>query len=140
MITDNVKQMFGKIEKDAHLQKKYVELMQAHQSETQKELADKLVEFGKTSGFVFSKDELLAARAELIDRLNENKDLTDADLVRVAGGAAGSAKDFAIIASMGTVGLFCAIMSVNQELKGHGDCAEYLSATGSPKCTDRGNR
>jgi hypothetical protein len=31
MSKDNVKQMFGKMEKDAQLQKKYAELMQTHQ-------------------------------------------------------------------------------------------------------------
>ncbi len=29
--------------------------------------------FGKTSGFAFSNEDLLAARAELIDKVNSNK-------------------------------------------------------------------
>jgi len=49
MSKDNVKQLFGKMEKDSELQKKYASLMRAHQIETEKSLADKLVELGKTS-------------------------------------------------------------------------------------------
>ncbi len=86
MSKDIVKQMFGKMEKDAELQKKYAELMQAHQKDAEKALADKLLELGKTSGFAFSKEDLLAARAELMDRKNANGELADKDLESVAGG------------------------------------------------------
>jgi len=88
MSKDAVKQMFGKIEKDAVLKTKYAELMQAHQKDAEKALSDKLVELGKTSGFAFSKDDLLTARAELIDKSNSNKELSDDDLTNVAGGGA----------------------------------------------------
>jgi predicted ribosomally synthesized peptide with nif11-like leader len=86
MSKDNVKKMFGKMEKDADMQKKYAALMLAHQNETEKLLSDKLVELGKTAGFAFSKDDLLAARAELVDIINSNKELSDKDLSDVAGG------------------------------------------------------
>jgi len=97
--------MFAKIGKDAPLKKKYEELMLAQQKETDKALSDKLVEFGKTSGFAFSQDDLLAARAELMDRANSNAELSEEDLANVAGG--NKAKSDAILYSILTIGLGC---------------------------------
>jgi len=111
MSKDNVKQMFGKMEKDAEFQKKYTELMQAHLKEAEKALNEKLIELGKTSGFAFSKDDLMAARAELVDKLNSNKELSDGDLANVAGGNADS-KKYVGIASLMTLGTACAVLGV----------------------------
>jgi len=86
MSKESVKQMFGKMEKDAALKAKYAEIMQSHLKETEKALAAKLVEMGKSSGFAFSNEDLLAARAELLDKTNSNKELSDNDLENVAGG------------------------------------------------------
>jgi len=133
MSKDNVKKMFGKIEKDAALQKKYAELMQAHQKETEKALTDKLVELGKTSGFEFSKDDLLAARAELIDKAHSNKELSNEDLAKVAGGR--GAKECALDFSFANFGIGCAIASIVYEARdGKGECARQFSADGSRKC------
>jgi hypothetical protein len=134
MSKDNVKQMFGKMEKDAELQKKYAELMQAHQKETEKALTDKLVEFGKTSGFGFSKDDLLAARAELVDKLNSNKELSDGDLTNVAGGNA-STKAMVGMVSVATIGTFCAlagVISIVTAAEGR-SCSENISLTAECK-------
>jgi bacteriocin-like protein len=79
MSKENVKLMFDKIENDDNLKKKYIELMHAHKKETVKILFDKLIEFGMTSGFAFSKDDLLTARAEC-------KELSDNQLDNVSGG------------------------------------------------------
>ncbi len=133
MSKDAVKQMFGKMEKDAELQKKYTALMQAHQKETEKALADKLVELGKTSGFSFAKDDLMAARAELIDKANSNKELSDGDLSSVAGGR--GSKEWALDFSFANFGVGCAIASIVYEARdGAGQCARQFSADGSRKC------
>jgi len=86
MSKEIVKKMFSQIEKDANLQKKYAETMQSHQIEAEKVLAGKLVELGKTSGFDFSKNDLLAARAELIDSINANNELSEKDLQKDCAG------------------------------------------------------
>jgi len=130
MSKDSVKQMFGKMEKDAQLQKKYAELIQAHQKEAEKALADKLVELGKTSGFAFSKEELLAARAEFIDNKNSNRELSDSDLENVAGGIA--VKYDAIKISIFTLGIGCIVTSVDNEIKMKGGCAIMMSTKQDP--------
>jgi predicted ribosomally synthesized peptide with nif11-like leader len=88
MSKDNVKQMFAKIENDADFQKKYAGLMEAHRQETEKALADKLIQLGKTAGFEFSNEDLHAARAEVMNIANSNKELSDGDLANVTGGCA----------------------------------------------------
>jgi len=132
MSKDSVKQMFGKMEKNEELQKKYAALMQAHQKESEKAMAEKLIEFGKTSGFAFSKEDLLAARAEVIDKFNSNKELSDGDLASVAGG--GDQKAFVITASIITGGLACMAISADAENKARGLCAEFLSITATAGC------
>ncbi len=86
MSKDNVKKMFAKMEKDADFQKKYAGLMEAHHQETEKALADKLIQLGKTAGFEFSNEDLHAARAEVMDNTNSNKELSDDELANVTGG------------------------------------------------------
>jgi len=125
MSKETVKQMFGKMEKDAALKGKYAGIVQAHQLETEKALADKLVEFGKTAGFKFSKDDLLAARAEFIDNKNSNCELSESDLENVAGGRA--VKEEAISVSIVTLGLGCLITSIDNERKMQGGCAMMMS-------------
>jgi len=142
MSKDNVKKMFGKMEKDAELQKKYSELMQANQIESEKALADKLVELGKTEGFEFSKEDLLAARAEFMDDNNSNCELSGSDLGNVAGGIfhrnsshAGSRKCGAVTLSIITAGIACIVATIVQDnLLGPGGCASSLSLTSSPEC------
>jgi len=135
MSRDDVRKMFATIEKDSQMRKKYVEMMQAQQKDAEKALAEKLVEFGKTSGFAFSSDDLLAARAELIDRLNANSELSEKDLTGVAGGISTNIKNVAIAFSVCSSGLGCAAMSVSEEIrKGSGGCSSAMSTNGSTLC------
>jgi len=126
MSKDNVKQMFGKMEKDSALKDKYAQLVQSHQNESEKKLTEKLVELGQTSGFVFSKDDLVAARAELIDNANSNGELADGDLAKVAGGGRLS-KSVAIYGSVITLGVMCAVYSVISEVQNPGQCKDDMS-------------
>jgi len=137
MSKDNVKKLFGKMEKDAELLKKYSSLMQEHQKEAEKTLSDKLIEFGKTSGFAFSKDDLLAARAEFIDKINENKELADNDLGNVAGGGSGCVKQHTIVLSILTWGGYCAFVSIYKAADKTG-CTVALSLDGREGCTKAG--
>jgi len=130
MSKDNVKQLFGKMEKDAALKGKYAELMQAHQAETEKALSDKLVELGKTSGFAFSKDDLLAARAEVMDNANSNKELSDGDLEKVAGGmSAQNRKGASAVVSIFTLGIGCAIESIGAAALSAGGCSGAMTTS-----------
>lgn len=124
MSKDNVKKLFEKIQKDAELQKKYAKLMQAHQTEAEKALAEKLIELGKNGGFTFSKEDLLAARAELMDKNNGGKELSENDLENVAGGfKANTRKGLAIGFSIATAGIACGVASIVVEsVKGAGEC------------------
>jgi len=131
MSKENVKKMFDKISKDAELQKKYVASMQAHRKDAEKLLAEKLIELGKTSGFVFSNEDLMAARAELADKANSNKELSDGDLANVAGGNVGQKTQIGIT-SLVTFGIGCmviGIISAANEGQAKGSCGDKLSTT-----------
>jgi len=130
MSKDAVKQMFGKMEKDAALKAKYAQLMQAHNKDAEKAMADKLIEFGKTSGFAFSKDDLIAARVELMDKVNSNKELSEGDLASVAGG--GDQKNAAITTSIISLGMVCALTSLLVPLVGM-TCGQAMT-TSDPNC------
>jgi len=80
---DEAKQMFFKIDADEKLLNNFNELIRQNQNEPETVIADKLIEFGKNAGFIFSKEELLAAHSELMD-----KAMADNDLAAVAGGLA----------------------------------------------------
>ena len=131
MSKENVKKMFDKISKDAELQKKYVASMQAHRKDAEKLLAEKLIELGKTSGFVFSNEDLMAARAELADKTNSNKELSDGDLANVAGGNAGPkiAVGFTSLLSLGIGCMAIGIISAVNEGYTKGSCGDKLSTT-----------
>ena len=129
MSKDNVKKMFGKIEKEAEFQKKYAELILACRREADKILADKLVELGQASGFVFSIDDLTAARTELADHLNATRELSDNDLAKVAGG--GASKIAMIFTSIIGIGLGCAVTSIIGSSTRYG-CSAILTTDG--KC------
>ena len=127
MSKDSVKKMFGKIEKDADLRKKYTEIINAHNNGTEKDLAAKLIELGKTSGFAFSKDDLNVARAEIMDAFNSNGELSDDDLDKVAGG--GEQKALAIATSVISLGIACAVASIYDEATRKGACGATMSTT-----------
>ena len=133
MSKDNVRQMFVKFEKDADLRKKYMKLMQEHQKETEKELAAKLIGFGKNAGFSFSKDDLLGARSEIMDASNSNAELNDGDLAKVAGG--GLQKFATVTLSITTFGAGCAIMSI-WAAADKVSCASQLT-TSDAKCKEK---
>ena len=86
MSREMIGKMFEKIEKDMELKKKYTEMLLAYYKETEKVMADKLVEFGKTSGYSFTNEELKTFTNELLDKAGLNKELSPEDLEKVAGG------------------------------------------------------
>lgn len=72
--------MFSQIETNGDLKKKYSEFIEKHCKEAENIFCDKLIEFGRASGFTFSKEDILAARSE-------SRELSDDELSLVAGGA-----------------------------------------------------
>jgi len=133
MSKDDVKKMFGGMEKDERLREKYSALMRAHAAETDNALCDRLIELGAASGFAFSKDDLLAARAELIEKYNSNAELSAGDLEKVAGGAM-QGKIAGVIISICTFGAGCAIVSVVHHIRKVDGCQEALSTSGKANC------
>ncbi|HNY11716.1 MAG TPA: Nif11-like leader peptide family natural product precursor [Candidatus Wallbacteria bacterium] len=129
MSKDTVKSMFKKIEADKEFRQKYAAMMQAHQAESEKALAEKIIGLGKNSGFTFSKDDLLAARAELMDKANSNGELSEADLEKVAGGQGFDVRKAVIIGfSVITAGIACGLTSITVELKnGPGGCGRGMT-------------
>lgn len=86
MSKENVKLMFVSMGKDKKLQKKFEILAKQNQKDSENVMTDKIVEFGKTAGFVFSKEDLLEVRSELMNKSNDYKELSDEELAKVAGG------------------------------------------------------
>jgi len=129
MSKDNVKMMFGKMEKEAQLQEKYLELLRRNQNLTENVLTEKLIEFGRSSGFAFSKNDLMAARAEIMDKANSNRELSDNDLSNVAGGGGG--KGNAAIVSIFSFGFACAMISIDLESSKAGECSKYMTTNGT---------
>jgi len=128
MSKDNVKHMFAKIDKDESMKKSYEQLMKSCHEEYEKIIAQRLIEFGKTKGFAFSKDDLISAQAELIDKFNENRELSDNDLSNVAGGSVVRKCELAFV-SVSTFGVACAITSIVTELQRQGKCGSVMSVT-----------
>lgn len=122
---DNVKNMFGVMITSDELQKKYVEMLRRNQNAPEDIMAEKLIEFGRTSGFAFSKKDLMAARAEIMDRSNDNRELSDNELSNIAGGG----KSGVIITSISTLGFGCAITSMMYESSKGGECGRVMSTT-----------
>jgi len=126
MSKDSVKLMFEKISKDGTLQKQYAEMMAAHGREADNALAGKLIELGKSCNFNFSKNDLAAARAELLDMKNSSPELSDDDLEKVAGGGSMS-KGVAVFVSIGGLGVACGFYSAIWESQKQGYCGYMLS-------------
>jgi len=102
--------------------------MKAHQKDAENKMAEKFIEFGKTSGFAFSKEYLLAARTELVDKANSNKELADTDLANVTGG--GQQKNCVIAMSVMSGGIMCAVASIGLEIQySSGECGKFVSTT-----------
>lgn len=134
MSKDNVKKFFTELEKNPQLKEKYAEAMKEYQKESDKILADKLLDFARKSGFGFTEPDLHETHAELIDTINANDELNDMDLESVAGGKGDmfDQKTKAVLASLTLFGLGCAVQSIYQEVQGPGRCGAYF--TRGKKC------
>jgi len=120
MSIENVKKMFAMISEKADFQKKYTSAIESARKESQNVMIEKLIKFGATNGFAFSKDDMAEARRELLDGINSNGELSESDLAGVSGGMNKSAF---IMSSVFTAGMFCAIASIS-------------AAIASANCTD----
>jgi len=127
MSKETVKKFFTKMESTPELKKAFTELLGQNQKTPMDTLAEKICVFGKSAGFEFSKVELAAARAELVETANGNGELSDDDLANVAGGAAAiGSKAGNIVASIVSVGIVCAAISISSANRGD-NCAADLS-------------
>lgn len=106
MSKEIIADMFKKIEKDMELKKKYTEMFLTYYKEMEKVMADKLVEFGKTSGYSFTNEDLKAFTNEFLKKTGLNKELSPEELDKVAGG----------VGEAGLSGLGPAVAAINAYL------------------------
>ena len=78
--------MFETIEKNMELKKKYHEMLRFHYVEIGKIMEDKLIKFGKETGFSFTNEDLKSYMNEFLNKIASNKELSAEDLCKVSGG------------------------------------------------------
>lgn len=128
MSKENVKKFFAAIEQDENLKANYVAAMKEYHAESDKILADKLIALGGSANFLFTENDLKEARAELMDRINENGELADNDLLTASGGINYATKKAASIGfSILTFGLACAVTSIVAESSSKGGCGANMT-------------
>jgi len=135
MSQENVKKFFTEIEKNELLKQKCIDAMKECSVKSEEILEKTLVKLGGEMGFSFNVEDLRQARNELIDKLNENKELGDSDLLAFAGGSSATRilKGFGfILGSIASFGIACAVISAVEDSKGKGKCAENVSLTCHP--------
>ncbi len=129
MSKEQVKEFFVKLEQDKKLLADFNAEMEKLEQSPEEVVGAKLIELGKANGFEFNMDDLKAAREDLMDQSNENSELDDSSLKAVAGGF--SSKGEALLTSITSAGISCAIMSVFYESQKKGQCKQELTITGS---------
>ncbi len=67
MSEENVKLMFEKIEKIEEMKKKFTEFLDATRTDVKQPMPDKIIDFARKAGFLFSKEELARTCSELSD-------------------------------------------------------------------------
>lgn len=129
MSKENVKKFFVRVEQDETVRKNFLASMESIKPETQNEAAEKIIKTAKAAGFNFNAEELFEARAELIDAVNSNPELSDKDLSSVSGGI-NYTKTKTIAMSVISAGIVCAVMSIIGEAKipeNSSGCAAWLT-------------
>ena len=133
MSKEKIKLFFKELENNPELQAKFFEKMKDEKTESAAAAATKTIAFGKTAGFDFTEDDLKEYSAELMDAMHENNELPDEEMKDAAGGFS---KQVAILSSISTFGLGCALISIISATKhGKGACAQQMSI-GTDNCRD----
>lgn len=91
MSKENIIKMFEELDNNKELKKKYAEMLLSHCIEIEKVLKNKLIEFGRITGFSFTNEELKLFTNELLNKKTLNKELSSTDLCNVTGGLSSSA-------------------------------------------------
>ncbi len=86
MSKKTITEMFETIEKNMELKKNYQEMLRSYYVEIEKIMADKLVEFGKSTGYSFTNEDLKSYMNEFLNKIASNKELSAEDLCKVSGG------------------------------------------------------
>jgi len=83
---ESITKFFEELEKNPELKAKYIEAMKECPKESDKILTGKIVEFGSRNGFLFTEQEFQEAQVSLQNKRNETGELSDSDMLKVAGG------------------------------------------------------
>lgn len=133
MSKEKIKLFFKELEKNPELQAKFLEKMKDEKTESAADVTTKAIAFGKTAGFDFTEDELKEYSAELMDAMHENNELPDEEIKDAAGGFS---KQAAILSSICTLGVGCALISIISATRhGKSACAQQMSI-GTDGCHD----
>ena len=122
MSKDNVKKFFEEFENNPALKEKFLNAVKENHKEARRQMAVKMVDFAKASGFSFAEDDLIELQTDLMDNANNNGELDDADLMKAAGGTSAGP----ILLSIFSFGIGCAVVSFASEAAKKGACGDYF--------------
>jgi len=117
---EKMKELYEKVANDKELQAKFFEIMKDAEKAGESVTSEKLISFAKDVGYDITPDEM----KDFFSKLAESKEgqLTDAELDIVAGGKSDQGI-MAIVASVFTLGIGCALGSIVQEIVDPTSCA-----------------
>lgn len=128
MSKEQVTAFFEKIHTDQALKKELSDFQNELHQTMMARLADKLVVLAANAGFAFTADDLRELHEDMMDKMNDNRELTTGELSAVAGGSMdGLSRGALITASIVTFGLYCAGLSIASELFDRNSCGGSLS-------------
>lgn len=131
MSKENVKKFFVEIEKNEVLKKKYLDSLKECSAESEKILGTKLIELARDTDFTFTVEDLHDVRTDIIDELNQNRELSDSDLQAAAGGGKDPVfqRIAVIVASVTLFGVGCGVISLIAESERRGFCGECMTTS-----------
>lgn len=122
MSKDNVKKFFEELEKNPALKEKFLNAVKENHEEARRQMAVKMVDFAKASGFSFAENDIMELQSDLMDSANNNGELSDADLMKAAGGTSAGP----ILMSILSLGVGCALVSAVSEYSKKGACGDFF--------------
>jgi len=121
MSKKSIHEFMKQVEDNKELKERYIKIMEGCHAEAEKSMVSKLVMFGAEHGFDYTENELREAMSEYIDKMNEeSKELSDSDMMKVAGGKMAPI-DLAF--SIVTLGIGCLMASTLMDHAQKGRCA-----------------
>jgi predicted ribosomally synthesized peptide with nif11-like leader len=117
-----MQEFYQKVSKDLTLQDKFNQIMESAEKDGAETTEQKLLQYAKAAGYEIEIVEMQAFFEGMVTQASG--ELSDAELDQVAGGKS-TTGGWVVVASVVTLGTFCAIGSLVAELsEGQGQCAK----------------